>query len=629
MINSCDNVDMATDVISSYISFCEETIIPTKEVKIFPNNKPYYISKSLKHTINEKKIAFMTKSKVERKEVQKKVTAGIREGKKEYKEKVEKKFEQGEMREAWDGLKILTGQKKVRDSTCGLTEGEREEFSNRLNDFYCRFERDDLGAELDDVLTGLREKISEGGHTEDFEIDGRSVEKQFRLINPRKACGPDNLCGKVLKFCSAELSFVFSVLFSWSMKDHIVPALWKNSLICPVPKNRSPSELNDYRPVALTSIVMKCFEKLVLQKLLSQTHPHTDPYQFAYRQNRSTDDATISLIHNALSHLDKPGSYVRILFVDFSSAFNTIQPHLMALKLLALNVNPHLILWICSFLLNRSQSVRYQNMLSSSRSTSTGAPQGTVLSPVLFTLYTNDCRGSDNCPLIKYSDDTALQDLSNSHEIFLQQVATFTTWCRDNFLDLNVKKTKEMVIDFRTASRSNIPDLSIEGSKVERVHNYKYLGTIIIIDDKLSFDLNTQAIQKKCQPRLYCLQKLRVLGVNERILSHFYRSFIESILTFGFLCWFSGLNVSNRNMLERIVKLCSKVIGAKQNSLCVLYDDRIVTKVKSIVRDESHILTQYFELLPSRRRFRVPRSNTQRLKKTLKFKGIEAMNRRK
>ena len=179
-------------------------------------------------------------------------------------------------------LKILTGQKKVKDSTCGLTEGEREEFSNRLNDFYCRFERDDLGEELDDVLTGLRDKIGEGIHEEDFEIDSKSVEKQFSKINPRKACGPDNLCGKVLKFCSTELSYIFSLLFSWSLKDHTVPALWKNSLICPVPKNRSPSELNDYRPVALTSIVMKCLEKLVLQKLLSQTRTHTDPCQFAY-----------------------------------------------------------------------------------------------------------------------------------------------------------------------------------------------------------------------------------------------------------------------------------------------------------------------------------------------------------
>ena len=201
--------------------------------------------------------------------------------------------------------------------------------------------------------------------------------------------GPDGVGGKLLKFFCNELAGVFSQLFTWSLREATEPDIWKESTICPVPKNRKPSELNDYRPVALTSILMKSFERLVLKKLLSQTCNQQDPYQFAYRQNRSTDDATLTILNNAYTHLEQKDSFVRILFIDFSSAFNTIQPHLMALKLLALNVHPTLILWINSFLVNRSQKVLYQQAISSTVSTSTGSPQGTVLSSVLFTLYSS------------------------------------------------------------------------------------------------------------------------------------------------------------------------------------------------------------------------------------------------
>ena len=203
-------------------------------------------------------------------------------------------------------------------------------------------------------------------------------------------------------------------------------------------KNRKPTAFNDYRAVALTSIVMKCFERIILNRILSYTTPHHDPYQFAYKPNRSTDDATLTLLHHAYTHLEKPGSFVRILFIDFSSAFNTIQPHLLALKLLSYDVSPKLILWIMSFLVNRSQSVRFQRALSSSRTTSTGSPQGTVLSPVLFTLYTNDCTGTDTTPLIKYSDDSALEDLSNSDTVYFDAVDKFSVWCKNNYLNLNV-----------------------------------------------------------------------------------------------------------------------------------------------------------------------------------------------
>jgi hypothetical protein len=98
-----------------------------------------------------------------------------------------------------------------------------------------------------------------------------------------------------------------------------------------------------------------------------------------------------------------------------------------------------------------------------------------------------------------------------------------------------------------TSSPTAIDDLVIDGKKVERVSEYKYLGTTI--DNKLNFETNTNIIHKKCQSRVYCLQKLRSLNVNHQVLKNFYRCFIESILTFGFLCWFGGLNVKNRNVL--------------------------------------------------------------------------------
>jgi len=322
--------------------------------------------------------------------------------------------------------------------------------------------------------------------------------------------------------------------------------------------------------------------------------------------------------------LDVTDAFVRILFIDFSSAFNTIQPHLMALKLLALNVNPKLIRWIVSFLVNRTQEVRFNNAISDVKATSTGAPQGTVLSPILFTLYTNDCTGPEHTPFIKYSDDTALLDLSNSDVVYNEQVSYFTQWCKDNFLNLNVKKTKEMVIDFRKKSLKT-PDLLIDDAKVERVHEYKYLGTTL--DDKLSFDTNTHIINKKCQTRLYFLQKLRSLHVNNSILCSFYRCFIEPVLTFGCMCWFGGLTVKNKNILEKNVKICSKVTGSALSQINTIYENRVYNKAKSISQDSSHTLAKDFELLPSGRRYRVPKLKKVKTKRSFTPKAIELLNK--
>ena len=134
--------------------------------------------------------------------------------------------------------------------------------------------------------------------------------------------------------------------------------------------------------------------------------------------NSCVDDAVTTMIHVLCSHLDKCKTYSRVLFVDFSSAFNTIQPHLMMRKLFDMNVNSNLVAWIHSYLTLRPQYVKLNGAISDCIVTNTGAPQGCVLSPLLFTLYTNDCTSKyENCSVLKYADDTVIiGNISNNNE---------------------------------------------------------------------------------------------------------------------------------------------------------------------------------------------------------------------
>ena len=126
--------------------------------------------------------------------------------------------------------------------------------------------------------------------------------------------------------------------------------LCKTSCLVPVPKKVRPSSPKDYRPVALTSHLMKSLERLVLSLLRPLVSSSLDPLQFAYQLRLGVEDSITFLLHCACAHLDRSESTVRIMFMDFSSAFNTVRPALLGSKLTAMQVDPPLVSWITDYL---------------------------------------------------------------------------------------------------------------------------------------------------------------------------------------------------------------------------------------------------------------------------------------
>jgi len=121
-----------------------------------------------------------------------------------------------------------------------------------------------------------------------------------------------------MKDCADQVAGVFTRILNRSPSQSTVPPCLKSSIIVPLPKKPHIISLNDYRPVALTPVVIKCFEKLVWDHITSLLPPTYDPHQFAYRANKSTEDAVITALHAVLSHLEQQETYVRLVLVDFS-----------------------------------------------------------------------------------------------------------------------------------------------------------------------------------------------------------------------------------------------------------------------------------------------------------------------
>jgi gmma-aminobutyric acid receptor subunit gamma/cGMP-dependent protein kinase 2 len=166
-----------------------------------------------------------------------------------------------------------------------------------------------------------------------------------------------------------------------------------------------------------------------------------------------------------------------MLFIDYSSAFNTIVPTKLITKLKTLGLNTSLCNWILDFQTGHPEVVRVGNTTSAMLILKTGAPQGCVLSALLYSLFTHNCVAKhESNTIIKFADDTTVVGLitDNDEMAYREEVRKLAVWCQDNNLSLNVSTTKELIVDYRKR-RDEQASININGAGVERVESLSSL----------------------------------------------------------------------------------------------------------------------------------------------------------
>lgn len=327
------------------------------------------------------------------------------------------------------------------------------------------------------------------------------------------SCGPDGLETKFLKLAAHVIMYPLADLFNLSLKTCTIPSIWKCARVTPIFKSGDSADINNYRPISIMCNVAKVFEKLLSRQLSDYIVSNNilSSHQSGFRSSYSTTTALLKFTNDIYSSLES-GHITGAIFIDLSKAFDMVDHYLLLDKLAAIGLNRDALLWFNSYLHNRRQYVVFQGIQSNNLINSHGVPQGSILGPLLFSIFINELpRICQQCSIHLYADDTVIYFSDTNPTAIQNSLQTdfnlLQKWFYNNKLLLNTKKSCCMVFGSKPSHPDQL-DLKIQttnGSDLERVSSFKYLG--LWIDPELTFKPHIDYIVKKCQASLSSLYR--------------------------------------------------------------------------------------------------------------------------
>jgi len=397
--------------------------------------------------------------------------------------------------------------------------------------------------------------------------DSNEIITILKTLKSKKSAGHDQLSTVFLKSIGPSIAYPISKIINISLQTGIVPDTLKIAKVIPIHKGKEKNDFSNYRPISLLPSMSKLAEKVIHKRFYFFLETQNILYenQYGFRRKHGTIDALTKFVTDTTKSLDEKESILAV-FLDLSKAFDTIDHSILLNKLEFYGIRGKAWDWCKDYLSNRKQYVNYKDKNSSLYKIRYGVPQGSVLSPLLFIIYTNDL--PDNLNIAKsilFADDTTIyhssSNISQLYETMNTELNNLTDWFQANKLSLNISKTNYMIFS-NINLQQNYIELKITNQIIMQKSCVKFLG--VLIDEKLKWNEHVKIAKQKVSRSFYAINRAKHFLPRKHLITLYY-SLVYPYLNYGITLWGATYDIYLKNLILIQKKIVRIIAGASYN----------------------------------------------------------------